>query len=261
MELFEQHQPASIEVKKLRLRAYIGFKDWERQKMQDLVISYSFKYNSYASSQADDISLGVDYKVITKNIIKLIDQQKFDLIETVAQLVLEKIQEGSIAIYDIHVQVEKPHALRFSDNVLVKLCSKDKYKKAMIAMGSNIAPRENIARALSLISEFAFIDKKTDFLKTKAQKDTSQEDFTNGAILVYTQLSFPELQLKLKHIESQCGRIRSDNKNAAREIDLDVTTYNGHLVDQEDIYEFEFLMDFLKELELGIWEKVEKKGK
>lgn len=62
-----------------------------------------------------------------------------------------------------------------------------------------------------------------------------------------TQKSLPELKMHLKQIEAILGRVRTDNKNAPREIDLDVLTYNGFLID-EDIAELPFLIDFVQQL-------------
>ena len=53
--------------------------------------------------------------------------------------------------------------------------------------------------------------------------------------------------MHLKQIEAILGRVRTDNKNAPREIDLDVLTYNGFLID-EDIAELPFLIDFVQQL-------------
>ena len=44
------------------------------------------------------------------------------------------------------------------------------------------------------------------------------------------------------------GRVRSENKNAPRVIDLDVITFNGNVVDK-DINELPFLIDFVNNLE------------
>ncbi|HNR86691.1 MAG TPA: 2-amino-4-hydroxy-6-hydroxymethyldihydropteridine diphosphokinase, partial [Taishania sp.] len=55
----------------------------------------------------------------------------------------------------------------------------------------------------------------------------------------------------LRKIENKLNRVRTENKNAPRTIDLDVTTFNGKLVDNE-IYELPFLVDFLHDLQPDI---------
>ena len=86
-----QHNSTSklttVEIVNLRLRAYIGFIDWEKEKLQDLVISYSFKYDSKNATASDDVQYAVDYKKINKQIIAMVDHQSFHLIETVAETI------------------------------------------------------------------------------------------------------------------------------------------------------------------------------
>ena len=110
---------STVRVEKLRLRAYIGFIDWEKVKLQDVVVSYSFKYNTSKAAVSDDVSDAVNYKTLTKQIIDLVDNKSFHLIEFLAEKIYEHIQNFNKNVQDIHVKVEKPHALRFSDNVLV----------------------------------------------------------------------------------------------------------------------------------------------
>jgi 2-amino-4-hydroxy-6-hydroxymethyldihydropteridine diphosphokinase len=241
----------TIKVENLRLRAYIGFIDWEKIKLQDLIISYSFKYDATYATQSDAVEDAVDYKNITKKIIEAIDNNSFHLIEKVAELVYSMLQNESIYLQNICVKVEKPHALRFADNVCVEINGNDRFNTAMIAIGSNIEPHQNIKTALSLLNEHVQLINKTEFITTKPLKFEDQADFVNGAILVATKFSFLELKNMLRKIENKLNRVRTENKNAPRTIDLDVTTFNGKLVDNE-IYELPFLVDFLHDLQPDI---------
>lgn len=245
MEYNSTSKLTTIEVLNLRLRAYIGFIDWEKEKLQDLVISYSFKYDSKEATETDDVQFAVDYKKINKQVIKIIENQSFHLIETVADIIYNYIQRSSPFIQNIEVKVEKPHALRFTDNVLVKVSSSDRHNTAMIALGSNINAEENFEKALNLIQNLGVIIKRTEFITTKPLKYEAQDDFLNGAILLVTKYSLPELKLQLKQIEAILGRVRNSNKNAPRTIDLDVTIYNDFIVDEE-IEELPFLKDFME---------------
>jgi 2-amino-4-hydroxy-6-hydroxymethyldihydropteridine diphosphokinase len=237
-----------IKVKNLRLRSYIGFIDWEKEKLQDVVISYSFKYDTSMASETDDVQYAVDYKKMTKQIISMVDNQSFHLIEALAEQVFNFILKSSSAVQDIEVTVEKPHALRFADNVMVSISSKDRYNSAIIALGSNIQPQENFEKALTELQKFGIITQRSEFIQTKALKFEDQPDFLNGAILLQTQKTLSELRLQLKQIEAILGRVRTENKNAPRTIDLDVSTYNGFLIDQE-ISEFPFLEKFVQQLQ------------
>jgi len=241
-----EQKVSTIKVEKLRLRAYIGFNDWERKKMQDLVISYSLKFNMFWAVKNDDVSQSYNYKTLTKSIIKLIEHQKFDLIETVAEKIYDRIKQHPFA-YGVTVKVEKPFALRFTDNVMIKIDEADRYNEAIISIGSNINANENTRAAVKKLKTLGSLTEQTQFITTKPLKFEDQADFLNGAIKLYTKLNLEQLILSLKKIEAELGRIRTTNKNAERTIDLDVTLYNNHVIDK-DVHEFDFLKRFVKEL-------------
>lgn len=236
-----------IAVEKLRLRAFIGFMKWETEKLQDLVISFSFKYDSSLSSVSDDVVDSVDYKSITKKIITLVDNQKFNLIETVAERIYNLIILQSEKVQDVNVTVEKPHALRFADNVMVKINSGDRYNSAVIALGANIDAEANFDIALQHLQRIGTIVRRTQFINTPPLKFKDQPDFLNGAVLLLTHKSLTELKLELRQIEAIMGRVRSENKNAPRKIDLDVLTYNNFVIDKE-MDQLPFLFEFVKYL-------------
>lgn len=235
----------TVSVEKLRLRAYIGFQDWEREKLQDVIISFSFKYDGAAASKDDNVEHAVNYKPLTKQIIKLIDRQHFDLVEAMTEAIYECVANFHSEIHDIEVCLEKPHALRFADNVLIRISQKDRYNHAIISLGSNIDPETNFEKALERLTALGIITNRTEFIKTKPLKFENQADFLNGAVLMETSLPKHLLRLKLKQIEALLGRVRSENKNAPREIDLDVLTFNNHILDPSEFDELPFLKEFV----------------
>lgn len=112
---------------------------------------------------------------------------------------------------------------------------------AVIGVGSNIEPLKNINEAQDLIRE------KMEIVKVSRFEDTSplggkinQPDFFNGAFLLSTDLDYVELVKTLKKIEDKLGRKRTEDKNAPREIDLDVVAWNGKVIDR-DFYRRDFL--------------------
>lgn len=235
-----------IKVEKLRLRAFIGFKKWETEKLQELIINFSFRYNA-AKAIATDLEADVlDYKAITKRIIQHVDRQSFHLLEKVAEDILEIIR-GNPYTRDIVVRVEKPHALRFSDNVWVEVDGNDRTNEAIIGLGSNIDPEANIQMALEKLSKVCAIRQKSEFIYTEPEKMKDQAKFLNGAVVIDTHLPFEELKSYLKNLENQMGRERNGPRNGPRNIDLDIILYNGSITDDE-VYEYTFLQKFLNEL-------------
>lgn len=244
---------SKVRMDSLRLRAYIGFNDWETKKLQDLVISFSFKYNVFDAVRTDSVKYAINYKKITKTIIKMVNNQSFFLIETVAEKIWSYIKQNPY-VMEVTVKVEKPYALRFSDNVMIEISDQDRPNQVIIALGSNIKPKKNFKKALKKLSKIGSVQQKTDFIFTKPLKFKNQADFFNGAILFSTKYYYEPLKKLLKQIEADLGRVRGENKNGPRPIDLDIIAFNSAITDDE-LDEFDFLVDFVKELNPNLLNK------
>jgi len=114
---------ATITIKNLRLRTYIGFKPEELEKKQDVIINTSISYAANQACVTDEAENALDYKVITKSIIELVESGRFKLLEKLCADVLSKITENNF-VTKVSVTIEKPHALRFADSVSVTLSAK-----------------------------------------------------------------------------------------------------------------------------------------
>jgi len=108
-----------IEIKNMRVRAILGINDWEREKKQDIVISIRFKYDAATAIGSDEVQEAVNYKTITKRILDFVESSDYFLIETLADTLYEMISELN-GVEKTHITVEKPHALRFCDNLIVR---------------------------------------------------------------------------------------------------------------------------------------------
>lgn len=108
-----------IEINKMRVRAILGINDWEREKKQDIVISIRFKYDAAEAIKNDKVKEAVNYKTITKEIISYVESSDFFLIETLTDTLYEKISSIN-GVRKTAIMVEKPHALRFCDNLIVR---------------------------------------------------------------------------------------------------------------------------------------------
>jgi 2-amino-4-hydroxy-6-hydroxymethyldihydropteridine diphosphokinase len=119
--------------------------------------------------------------------------------------------------------------------------------RAVIGLGSNIHPEENIRRAKEAIGGEFKIIKSSSFVETEPVGFKEQDRFINGALLVETESDASSLKSWLKELESKLGRVNTDNRYGPRTIDLDILVWNGEVVD-EQVYEREFLRRSIKEL-------------
>jgi len=109
-----------ISIKNLRLRCIVGVNEWERKAVQDIVISVNFKYDASNAIESDDMHLAANYRDITKRIISAVECSKFNLLESLTDMVYNIVDETP-NVRDVDVVVEKPFALRFCDTVSVNI--------------------------------------------------------------------------------------------------------------------------------------------
>lgn len=119
-----QLNPATIRIKNLRLRTYIGVNEDEIINKQDVVVNVKIHYDAAQATGSDQMGDALNYKTITKRIIKLVEDNRFSLLEKLTSDILAIAAEHPWVIY-AEAEVDKPHALRFADSVSLCLsCSK-----------------------------------------------------------------------------------------------------------------------------------------
>lgn len=108
---------ALIRVKNLLLRTYIGFNPDELANMQDVVINIEIEADIPAEALLADEPDGIyNYKTITKQIIALVQEKRFKLLEVLTKNILDLIMTDERVSW-ARVEVDKPHALRFAESV------------------------------------------------------------------------------------------------------------------------------------------------
>ena len=109
-----------IIVKDLLLRAIIGLNDWEREKKQDVLINLTLFTDMHAAGASDDPDDILNYRTITKAIIRHVEDSSYYLVEALAAAIARICVVDHAADRAI-VRVEKPGALRFAQSVGVEI--------------------------------------------------------------------------------------------------------------------------------------------
>ncbi len=117
----------------------------------------------------------------------------------------------------------------------------------IIGIGSNISAEINIPEMLKLLARDVKIIQVSKMVQTKPIGITDQPDFTNGAVLILTEMELKDLSLYLKELEDRMGRDRSKKKFGPRNIDLDILIWNNAVMD-EDYFTRDFLRNAAAEL-------------
>ncbi len=117
----------------------------------------------------------------------------------------------------------------------------------IVAVGSNIEAKKNIQQAFELLNSLYSPVKTTSLLYTKPVGYTQQADFINTAFSFNCALSPAALKQELRKIEAQLGRVRTQNKNGPRTIDLDIVSIDRKIVDN-DYHQYYFVKQSVDEL-------------
>tara|TARA_Y200000002_G_scaffold167984_1_gene138574 strand:+ start:431 stop:805 length:375 start_codon:yes stop_codon:yes gene_type:complete len=122
--------------------------------------------------------------------------------------------------------------------------------KYYLSLGSNINAEANLILAIEKLQK---ILKKTEFSsihQTKAE-GFEGDDFLNLAMSGESELTFDDLNIKLKEIEDESGRRRDVPKFSARTLDVDIVLQledDEILFESDEVEKYSFVSNPLKEI-------------
>ena len=119
-----------------------------------------------------------------------------------------------------------------------------------LSLGSNINAEANIIFAIEQINKILANTKYSSIHKTKAE-GFEGDDFLNLVVVGESELSFDDLNEKLKDIENESGRKRDVPKFSARTLDIDIILQIDQdeiLFESNEIEKYSFVSEPLKEV-------------
>ncbi len=110
----------AIQIEGLLVRCIIGVTADERRDRQDVVIDLTLWGDFRAAGASDDLAQAVNYRTVTKKVIRLAEESSCRLVEALAERVARLCLDDA-RIQRVRVRVAKPGALRFARNVAVEI--------------------------------------------------------------------------------------------------------------------------------------------
>jgi len=107
-------------IKDLHARGIIGINDWEREKIQDILINITVFTDTGRAAVTDDIADCVDYRALAKKVQAHAESAARFTVEALAND-LAKICLQEKGVQKVIVRVEKPGAVRFASSVGVEI--------------------------------------------------------------------------------------------------------------------------------------------
>lgn len=93
---------------------------------------------------------------------------------------------------------------------------------AFISLGSNVDPEHHLPRAVAALARLGPITGVSNVYESAAVGPAGQPPFLNAVVRAEVDLSREDLRHRLRAIEAELGRVRTQDKYAPRTIDLDL---------------------------------------
>jgi len=102
-------------------------------------------------------------------------------------------------------------------------------RRALVALGSNIAPERNLPAAVARLAGTPGIEvlKASGVYESPPLGRPGDPCFHNAALLVETTLSPGALREECRRVEAALGRVRGADRYAPRPIDIDLAAFEG----------------------------------
>lgn len=96
----------------------IGVYEWEKTIKQKLILDLEMSWDNKPAGESDDVSLCLDYFLVSQSITSFIQSTQFELIECVAERVAQLVIQ-KFSVQWLKLKVSKPSAIANASNVAV----------------------------------------------------------------------------------------------------------------------------------------------
>jgi dihydroneopterin aldolase len=97
----------TVSIRDLRVSTVIGVYDWERETEQALVFAVDMAADVAKAAANDDLADTLDYSAVARIVKTVVTEGKFQLIETAAERVAQRLLAGHGLAW-VRVEVVKP---------------------------------------------------------------------------------------------------------------------------------------------------------
>lgn len=224
-----------ITITDLQVFGHHGVFPEENALGQKFLVSAVLYTNTREAGKTDDLTKSIHYGLVCQDIMKLMQEHTFALLEGIAEFVSEELLKKYEHMEAIDLTIKKPWAPILLPLETVSVTIHRAWHRAFIALGSNIGDKK--AYLDGAVEAF---EKRDDVkvIKNAAYQTTApygmveQDDFLNGCMEIYTLLTPEELLGLCQELEIAAKRERVIHWGP-RTLDLDIIFYDDNIIDSE----------------------------
>ena len=235
-------------INNLKLYGYHGVRKYEKKNGQDFIFNICVHIEDKGLKNSDNLEDTLSYSDVIKEVNKINNSQKFDLLETLSRVIAEKIISMSGPVKKVDVRIEKPRppieeslksvGVEYSLSRDEAGMSKKERAEVFLSLGSNMGDRgRNIRKALDLLKSDPRIDmvKVSSLYETEPMYVGDQDNFYNIAVKMKVENGMDPFGLLglIKGIEYDMGRKSGGKRYGPRPIDVDILYYGNEKIESD----------------------------
>ena len=226
-----------ITIQDLEVFGYHGVLEEEALLGQKFLITAIMSLDLRRAGRTDDIKETIDYGEVCQFIKKLVETERYLLIERLAEELATGLLLGFPKLTGVEITVKKPWAPVQVPLDTVAVTISRGWHRAYLSIGSNLGDKEGyLDFAIDRLN--ALPDTKvtavSDYLVTKPYGDVEQDDFLNGALEIETLKMPEELLEEAMRIEQEAHRERTIHWGP-RTLDIDILFYDNQIIYTENL--------------------------
>jgi len=105
-----------VYIRGLAVETVIGIYDWEREIRQTVNLDIDMGFDILNAAQTEDVDNTLNYKSVSDDLIDFISQSEFQLVETMAEEIAQRLQRN-FGIKWLRLRLGKPGAVPQAEDV------------------------------------------------------------------------------------------------------------------------------------------------
>jgi len=227
-----------INIKGLEIQAKHGVFAEEKANAQRFLVSAELYMDLREAGKTDDLTKTIHYGNICHAIKGFVENNSFDLLETVVEKLAEELLIKNPALQEVWLEIQKPDAPIGLEFETISIDIERRRHKAYIALGSNMGDREaHLQFGIDELnaSPCCKVLRVSPYINTKPYGYTDQPDFLNGCLQLETLRTPLELLDLLQEIENRGGRTRA-TKDVPRSLEPDFVRWGPRTLDLDILF-------------------------